>query len=87
MVGAAFEPPAEGRSGMFEQILKMWKRRKYTRAMILAMVRTGKLTQEEADEILATKQEIDEAAAAAETPEETDGSLTLGAAEDLEESA
>ncbi len=87
VLGAAFEPPAEGRSGMFEQILKMWKRRKYTRAMILAMVRTGKLTQEEADEILATKQEIDEAAVRAETPEETDGSLTLGAAEDLEESA
>ena len=86
MVGAAFEPPAEGRSGMFEQILKMWKRRKYTRAMILAMVKAGKLTQEEADEILATKQEVDEAEAKAETPEETDGSLTLGAAEDLEES-
>ena len=79
-LGAAFEAPASGKSGMFEQVLKMWKRRKYTRAAILAMVRAGKLTQEEADEILATEQTTDE-------ENETDGSLTLGAADELKESA
>ena len=58
-----------GHRGIFDQILAGWKRKKYSRAQILALVRTGKLTQEEADEILATKQEVEE---------ETDGSLVLG---------
>ena len=89
IVGQAFEPPAEGRSGFFEQILKMWKRKKYSRAQILAFVRMGKLTQEEADEILAQKQdgEAEEPAADTQPAEqpETDGSLKLGAADELEE--
>ena len=58
-----------GHRGIFDQILAGWKRKKYSRAQILALVRTGKLTQEEADEILATKQEVEE---------ETDGGLVLG---------
>ena len=58
-----------GHRGIFNQILAGWKRKKYSRAQILALVRTGKLTQEEADEILATKQEVEEP--------ETDGGLTL----------
>lgn len=61
-----------GHRGFYDQILVGWKRRKYSRAQILAMVRAGKLTQEEADEILATEQD-----------EETDGGLTLGAADEL----
>lgn len=58
-----------GHRGIYNQILIGWRKRKYSRAQILAMVRAGKLTQEEADEILATKQEAEE---------ETDGSLVLG---------
>ncbi len=73
-VGAAFD---SGHSGMFDSVLLGWKRKKYSRAQILAMVRAGLLTQEEADEILATLQETDDTESAAGT----DGSLTLGEAE------
>lgn len=62
-----------GHRGIYDQILIGWRKRKYSRAQILAMVRAGILTQEEADEILATTQDEGEA----------DGSLTLGAAEEL----
>ena len=71
-LGAAFET-GSGHSGMFDSILLGWKRGKYSRAQILAFVKAGILTQEEADEILATMQETE--------AEETDGGLTLGAAE------
>ena len=63
-----------GNRGIFDQILAGWKRRKYSRAAILAMVRQGILTQEEADRILATAQEVEE---------EIDGSLQLGSAEEM----
>ena len=62
-----------GHRGIYDQILIGWRKRKYSRAQILAMVRAGILTQEEADEILATTQDEGEA----------DGSLTLGATEEL----
>ena len=61
--------PDTGHRGIFDQIMIGWKRRKYSRTQILAMVKAGILTQEEADEILATAQE--------EAEPETDGSLTL----------
>ena len=98
-LGAAFAEPDNGHSGMFNQILRMWKRKKYSRAQILALVRAGKLTKEEADEILATAQEADsitgtsntaagtDAAAGAEGEPTVDGSLTLGAAEEEKKSA
>ena len=59
-----------GHGPWFESIANGWRFRRYTRAMILAFVRNGYLTQEEAEEILAMAQE-----------EETDGSLVLGAAD------
>lgn len=62
-----------GHRGIYDQILIGWRKRKYSKAQILAMVRAGILTQEEADEILATAQD----------EEEADGSLTLGATEEL----
>lgn len=62
-----------GHRGIYDQILIGWRKRKYSRAQILAMVHAGILTQEEADEILATTQD----------EEEADGSLTLGATEEL----
>ena len=69
-VGAAFD---SGHSGMFDSVLLGWKRKKYSRAQILAMVKAGILTQEEAEEILGTLQDEEIGAVG-------DG-LTLGEAE------
>lgn len=69
-------PTANGRSWTFNRLLNLWKKRRYSRAQILAAVKAGQITQAEADEILATAQDGAEA--------ETDGGLVLGAAEELE---
>jgi len=69
VLGEAFNT---GHRGIYDSVLVGWKRRKYSKTQILAMVRAGILTQEEADEILATAQD-----------EEATGGLMLGAAEEM----
>ncbi|MBQ7534101.1 MAG: hypothetical protein IJT43_00600, partial [Stomatobaculum sp.] len=44
-------------SDIFDDVLDQWRKRKLTRKQILQLVKEGKLTQEEADEILDTEQD------------------------------
>ncbi len=77
--GPALVIGSSERSADFDAILKGWKKRKYSRAQILEMMRQGLISVGEAHEILAQAQDGDEP--------ETDGSLELGAADKLKESA
>ena len=79
----AVEAVDSGRGSYFDDILDQWRKRKLTRAEILKLLKEGKLTQKEADQILATLQEGDEAVDS--TDRELLGSgLQLGAAEDAD---
>lgn len=59
-----------GTSWNYSNLLEKWKKKRYSRAQILAAVEAGLITEEEAEQILSTPQEDD-----------TDGSLNLGEAE------
>ena len=75
-------PTANGKSWNYNRIMDLWKKRRYSRAQILAAMRAGLISQEEAEEILATVQESMIEPDTADGM--TDGSLELGAAEELE---
>lgn len=62
--------PENGRSWGFNRIMNLWRRKLYNKAQVLAAVKSGEITQEEAEEILAMMQDLN-----------NDGSLVLGAAE------